>query len=317
MTAILVTVAVAAAGASWVVWALARNRRLTPPSMAGFDGRLLPARQVRYSDGVEVPYVDVGSGPTVLFIPGADGIKETFRFQVPAVAAHRRAVCADMRGRFEKGAGFDRFVDDVREQIEQLDLGPVTLVGQSLGGSIAMRFAARYPEQVSGLVVANSLTRINYEHIGLNRTALTPVAMFTIRYLPTWLARLFAVLWSRLEVWVFDASPGSDRVVEYVLWTGPRTVPASISRARVDRLKPLDLRDEIRSISAPTLVIKGPRDHYTPPSWSEEIADLIPHARYVTIPETGHVSHVSMPGSFNRVLIDWLRRSDESSGGAA
>jgi pimeloyl-ACP methyl ester carboxylesterase len=316
MTMILVAVCTAAAIAGWIAWVLARNRRLTPPPITGPDGRSLPTRLVEYTDGAVVSCVDVGRGMTVLFIPGADGIKETFRFQVPAVAVYRRAVCADLRARFEEGATFDRFVDDVHELIEQLDLGSVTLVGQSLGGSIAMRFAARYPERVTGLVVANSLARITYEHVGLNRTALTPLAMLTTRYLPTWLARWFAAVWSRLEVWVFDHSPGSDRVVEYVLWTGPRTVPASISQARVDLMKPIDLRPEIRDISVDTLVIKGPCDHYTPPAWSEEIAELIPGARYVTIPETGHCSHVAMPGSFNRVLIDWLHRFDESSGGA-
>jgi len=316
VTAIVVAVVAAAIAVTWAIIVLGRNRRLSPPAIAGADGRPFPIRFVRYSDGVEVPVVAAGTGPAVLFIPGADGIKETFRFQIPAVAIHRRAVCADLRSTFGEEATFDRMVDDVLELVQQLELGPVTLVGQSLGGSIAMRFAVRYPERVTGLVIANSLTRINYEHVGLNRTALTPVAMFTIRYLPTWLSRLFAKLWSRLEVWVFDSSPGWERVVEYVLWTGPRTVPASVSQARVDRLKPLDLRPEISGISTPTLVIKGPRDHYTPPSWSEEIADLIPGARYVTIPETGHCSHVAMPGSFNRLLIDWLR-SDESSGGDA
>ena len=79
----------------------------------------------------------------------------------------------------------------------------------------------------------------------------------------------------------------------------------------------VDLRPELAAIRAPTLVIKGPRDHYTPPAWSEEIADLIPGARYVTIPGTGHCSHISMPGSFNRALIDWLNGIVPSRGGTA
>lgn len=305
----------AAAVTGWSVWVLGRNRRLVPPPITGLNGDPLPTRFIQYSDGVEVPYVDVGAGPAVLFIPGADGIRETFRFQVPAIAMAHRVVCADLRGKLAADQTFDRFVDDVTELVDRLELGTVTIVGQSLGGSIAMRFAVRYPDRVRTLVISNSLTRISYEHVGLNRTALTPVAMMTTRYLPTWLARWCAAIWSRLEVWVFDDSPGSSRVIDYVLWTGPRTVPAAVSQDRVDRLKSLDLRPEIQSITAPTLVVKGPRDHYTPPSWSLEIADLIPGARYVTIPGTGHCSHISMPGSFNQVLTDWLSQSEPVSGG--
>ena len=87
---------------------------------------------------------------------------------------------------------------------------------------------------------------------------------------------------------------------------GPRTVPARVSSARVDLLKDEDLRPRLAEIRAPTLVVKGPRDHYVPPVWSREVAGLIPGARYVEVPGTGHVSHVSMPDTFNRILLEWL-----------
>jgi pimeloyl-ACP methyl ester carboxylesterase len=132
--------------------------------------------------------------------------------------------------------------------------------------------------------------------------------MFTTRYLPTWLARLFARLWSRLAVWIFDDSPGRERVVDYALFTGPRTVPPSVSTRRVDRLKGLDLRPALSSIAAPTLVLKGERDTYLPAAWSREIARLIPDADYVGLPGAGHCAHVSMPETFNRTVLDWLRR---------
>ncbi len=303
----------------WVGWLLAasiavvylwlmtlRNRRIVRPAMTDHTGRPLPESDFRFSDGETTTYVDSGQGTAVVFVPGADGVKETFRYQLPALAVRYRAVSASLRERFERGATMDRFADDLGELMDGLDIGPAVLVGQSLGGAIAMQFAARHPERVRGLVVANSLTRIRYDHVGFNRTRLAPVAMFTTRYLPTALGRWLARLWSRLEVWIFDASPGADRIVEYALWTGPRTVSPAVSEARVDRLRGTDLRPELPSISAPTLVIKGPRDHYTPPSWAEEIARLIPGAVYETLDGTGHCSHISMPGSFNRLLMDWL-----------
>ena len=181
------------------------------------------------------------------------------------------------------------------------------LLGQSFGGAIAMRFAVRFPDRVAALVLSNTLAHVGYDHVGLNRTLLAPVAMATTRYLPTALSRWMARLWSWLEVWIFDASPGRERVIDYALWTGPRTVASSVSRVRVRLLKRMDLRGQIRTIRAPVLVLKGPRDHYVPPSWSHEIVSLVPGAEYREVPGTGHCSHLSMPASFNGAMMGWLQ----------
>lgn len=283
-----------------------RERAAVRPPLTDAEGRELPVWELVLSDGETVEYVDAGSGQAILFVPGADGVRETFRYQVPAVSARYRVLCASLRERFAAAAGFDRLVKDLLELMDHAGTGPTVIVGQSLGGAIAMRLAARHPARVRGLVIANSLTRVSYEHVGLNRTLLAPVAMMTTRHLPIALARWFGALWSRLGVWIYDASPGATRVVDYALRSGPRTVPSAVSRFRIERLRGLDLRPELPSIRVPTLVVKGPHDHYTPPAWAEEIAGLIPGARYATIPGTGHCSHISMPGSFNRLILDWL-----------
>jgi 3-oxoadipate enol-lactonase len=321
--------AVLLAGAAYAAAVLRRNRRLVRPPILGVDGAPLRGRTFTFSDGETVDYVDVGptddpasgdghaSAVSALFlVPGADGMKETFRYQVPALARRHRVICASLRERFAPDDTLDRMVDDVAELASAAGLERFVLLGQSLGGSIAMRFAVRDPERATGLVLANTLARIGYEHVGLNRALLTPLAMFTTRYLPTALGRAMARLWSRLDVWIYDSSPGGERVVDYALWTGPRTVPSSVSSARVARLKKVDLRPQLPAIRAPTLVLKGPRDHYVPPAWSHEIASLVPGARYEEVPGTGHCSHVSMPGSFNRRLSRWLEAVARREAGA-
>lgn len=264
---------------------------------------------LRLSDGEIVTFVDTGPvspAATVLLIPGADGIKETFRYQIPALASRYRVLCATLRARFAPGDTLDRMVEDVRTLADRTGTDRLIVVGQSLGGALAMRFAVRHPDRVRTLVLANTLARISYGHVGLNRALLAPVAMATTRYLPTAVARALARVWSRLEVWIFDASPGSRRVIDYALWTGSRTVPSRVSGARIDRLKATDLRPQLGSIRAPTLVLKGPRDHYVPPAWAQEVAALIEGARYVELPGTGHCSHVSMPATFNRAVLTWI-----------
>ena len=297
-----------------VLW---RNRRLVRPPILGTDGAPIPERTFTLSDGETVDYLDVGptdadlegSAPgllTILLVPGADGMKETFRFQVPALAKRHRVLCVSLRRKLSREDTFDRMVDDVVELAAESGSRRLVLLGQSLGGAIAMRFAIRHPDRVVGLALANTLARIGYEHVGLNRALLAPLAMATTRYLPTGFGRILARVWSRLEVWIYDSSPGSAKVIDYALWTGPRTVPSSVSNARVARLKKIDLRPQLPSVRTPTLVLKGPRDHYVPPAWSHEIVALVPGAQYEEVSGAGHCSHVSMPGSFNSLLLSWL-----------
>jgi pimeloyl-ACP methyl ester carboxylesterase len=104
--------------------------------------------------------------------------------------------------------------------------------------------------------------------------------------------------------------------VDYALWTGSRTEPPQISGRRIRLLGPEDLRPELAEIRIPTLVLKGPRDTYTPAAWARDIADRIPDARYVEIDETGHCSHISMPEDFNRKLVAWLDELDFEEEGA-
>lgn len=285
---------------------LARNRSLVPPPAMDAAGRPFPSTLFRFSDGQEVSVIDTGGGPPILWVPGADGVKETWRYQLPAFAPDHRVVAPDLRREFSPLDTFDRLVEDLAELVDRLETGPVVLVGQSLGGAIGIRFAYRFPDLTRGLVLCNTLARVSYGHVGLNRTALVPLAAATTRYLPTALARALARAFSRGAVWIYDDSTGRDAIVEYALWTGPRTVPARVSARRVALLERTDLRPCLPAIVAPTLVVKGPRDSYCPPEWALDIAAAIPGARYATIPDTGHCSHISRPEEFNRTVRRWL-----------
>lgn len=285
---------------------LARNRSLRPPPVRDARGFAYTPHRYTLSDGEELDVILAGTGAPVLLIPGADGVKETWRYQLPAFTERFHVAAPDLRRSFAPLDTFDRFTDDLAELIDALGTGPVALVGQSLGGAIAMRFAYRFPDLVRALVLSNTLARIDYGHVGVNRTALVPVAVATTRYLPTRLARRAARAWSRQAVWIFDDSPGAEALIDYALWTGPRTVPAPISARRVALLERTDLRPGLGAVRAPTLVVKGPRDSYCPPEWALDIAARVPGARYVTVPGTGHCSHIARPDAFNRVVLGWL-----------
>lgn len=304
-----------AAGFAWWLAMTRRNRALVRPPVRSGSGDPLPGGEIEYSDGEGVEFVDAGSGDPLVWVPGADGPKETFRYQLPSFARRYRVLCADLRRDFPRADGFNRLVDDIGELVDARGVGRFVIIGTSLGSAVAMRFASRFPERVRGIVLCNPVARVDYGHVGLNRAGLTPLAMLTTRYLPTELSRGLARAWSRLGVWIFDDSTGRDALIEYVLFTGPRTVPPSVSERRVARLRGIDLRAELPHVRAPALVVKGPRDAYCPVDWAHEITELLPGAEYIPIPGTGHCSHISRPGAFNEVLEGWLQRLAERGGG--
>lgn len=302
----------AVAGVAYATTILRRNDALVREPVRRADGTPFPQEWFEFSDGAGVSVIHAGEGPAMLWVPGADGVKETWSYQLPVFAQRFTVLAADLRADFSPRDTFDRFVDDIEELIEAYGTGPVVLVGQSLGSAIAIRFAARFPHLLRGLVLANPLARVSYEHVGLNRVGLVPISTWTTRYLPTIMGRAAAALWCRAGVWIYDDSPGRERLIHYALWAGPRTVRAAVSGRRVDLLKGLDLREQLDSIAAPALVVKGPEDAYCPPEWALEIAAGIRGATYTTVPGTGHCGHISMPGPFNRALLDWLEETLET-----
>jgi pimeloyl-ACP methyl ester carboxylesterase len=118
---------------------------------------LLPTQTLSV-DGVTVHYTDQGSGPAVLLIHGFPETLQGWRRNVPELSKHFRTVALDMvgSGRTDKAdwdyscAGLARFV---KKFTEQLGLSKFHLVGTDTGASIALAFAADYPESVNKMVI--------------------------------------------------------------------------------------------------------------------------------------------------------------------
>ena len=82
----------------------------------------------------------------------------------------------------------------------------------------------------------------------------------------------------------------------------PRATPPAARRSRV-----WDFRAELGGIAAPTLVVVGAEDPATPPEQARAIADGIPGARLVVIPDAAHLANVEQPDAFNRAVLDHRR----------
>ena len=93
----------------------------------------------------------------------------------------------------------------------------------------------------------------------------------------------------------------------WVHWRdGIAATPAEGYAACCDGLRDWDFRDELGSISAPTLVLVGSEDPSTPPDQAQLIADGIPSSRVEVIPEAAHLLNIEQPEAFNRAVLAHL-----------
>ena len=283
-----------------------RNLAIEPKPLFDHSGRRLEPRIIELAGGECVEVAEAGEGPAIVFVPGLTGDREVFRYQITSLSSSYRVIAPNLRESFEGvDREFDQFAHDIATIMSELGVEAATLLGLSFGGPICIRFATLYPDRVTALVLNNTLMRLDLSHVGLNRTLLIPIARWTSRFLPVSLMRRVSDFWGRLQIWVYDPSPGNERVIDYELGA-PARVPMAVGGERMDTFKDRDLRPELPDIHQPALVISGSRDRYTLPAWQREIAGLLPNATYVEVPNGGHLTLISRAETFNEVVEAWL-----------
>lgn len=256
--------------------------------------------QTRIINGVAVH--SVGSGPPVVLLHANGGDRHDFDTIVDELSRHASVHAVDWPGHGDSAASPDpsacEFASLLPDVLEQLGEGPVTLVGNSVGGFAALRSAARRPDLVEALVLVNPggftprwpTTYLACRLIGSERIA--PIAM---RMLPRlYLRRQTPAVASIKEAAVL-ASHDPERV----------RVFAAIWRSFID--PDHDARSDARLARSPILVLWGTRDPILP--WlvdGRRARRLLEQAQFVTLP-CGHQAFAELPERFMAELTEFLR----------
>jgi 3-oxoadipate enol-lactonase len=208
-------------------------------------------------------------------------------------------VTYDLRGtgQSERSAGpysLDDFVGDLRALVEELGLASPALVGHSFGGTIALAYAARHPEDVSAVVSVGGPVVLPEQ----GQQSLRDRADLVEREGMAAVAETVAANGTAPSFRERDPA-GFDALVAMLAANDPATYAAT---CRV--LAVMDLRPELARISAPVLLVAGDRDGVVPPAAGDEIEAALPNvARRVTVDDCGHNLTVERPD----VLVDEVR----------
>lgn len=248
--------------------------------------------------------IDRGRGAPIVLIPGIQGRWEWMLPAVEALSASHRVLSFSLH----EADTEDLFQGFLNRMLDRAGLSAATLVGVSLGGVIAARYAARQPARVTSLVLASAPSprwEPDRRQTGYLRRPLLSAPSFALDAV----SRLMPEVIASHDTW-----PGRLEFLVRHLGHAVR-FPASPSRmaAWVRAWKAEDLAADFARITAPTLVITGEAhlDRVVAQASTLEYLTLISGARHVILPHTGHIGLVSTPDAFAKLVgtfIDEISR---------
>jgi 3-oxoadipate enol-lactonase len=218
-----------------------------------------------------------------------------WRSQIAELAAEARVIAYDLRG---SGASevtpgpytIDLLADDLGALVDALQLGRVALLAHSLGGSIALAYAARSPASVRALVGVGAPAGFpDQARAGLAARAETVEADGMAAVAGT-------VATNGVSPTFREQNPEPFQELVAMLAANDPAGYAAQCRALVE----LDLAGRMGAVEAPVLLIAGDRDGVSPPAVTEANAALVPDGRAVIVEDCGHI----MPWERPEALAD-------------
>lgn len=242
----------------------------------------------------EFKYIDVGEGPPLMFLHGLFGALSNFKdttdhfskeyrvlmpmlplYSLPMLNTNVKALAAFL----------DRF-------IRHLGLRDINLLGNSLGGHVALVYSSQHMGMVRTLILTGSS--------GLYENAFG--GSFPRREDKEFIRKKVAITF-------YDPAMATDELVDECFVTVN-------DRAKLIRILSLaksairhNMAEVLPTLKMPTCLIWGKQDTITPPHVAEEFHELIPNSELFWIDKCGHAAMMERPQAFNTILDTWLKKT--------
>lgn len=239
------------------------------------------------------------ASPTVVLVHGLGGSADDWRAQIPPLAGRYHVLAIDLPGFGHSDGGSKHYTPEnyaavLHHLIQQRARAPVLLVGHSLGGAVALNYAALYPETVSRLVVvdvAGILHRLAYNKFlvgswlhGGNTAS---------RWSSEWLQSFAGKFLEGAESYPIDSVDVLD---------APHGVVAERNIAAMALLE-ADFTPLLPQVTSPVMILWGQEDSIAPLRTAHVLLHRLSHAWLEIIPGAGHVPMSEQPDEFNRRLL--------------
>jgi pimeloyl-ACP methyl ester carboxylesterase len=265
------------------------------------------------ADGMRLSAYVLGKGEPVLLLHGLGGTKITWLPLLAPLAERYRLLVPDLPGhggsskpRTEYSPRF--YGHAVRRLLDAAGVERAAVVGNSLGGRIAIELALRSPSRVSRLVLLDpSMPGLRWRYVfGFTRVFPTEWGGIPFPLREQWMARAIRRLFadpSTLPAGGFDAAAG-----EFIrIYRSPEARMAFFSSLRhIVTEAPEPFFGSLRRIKQPTLVIFGEADTLVPPRLGVRLAEHLPHSEFMVFPGVGHVPQFEAADATKDAVLAFL-----------
>ncbi|MGI5490516.1 alpha/beta fold hydrolase [Microtetraspora malaysiensis] len=251
--------------------------------------------------GLRLAYLDFGGpGEPVLALHGHFGRARMFTPLAAALAPGHRVIALEQRGHghSERDGDFtpDAYVADAAAFLRDLGLGPVTVLGHSMGGVVAFRLAARHPDLVRALVVE--------EGGALNRPPDAPNPVLDVSGWPRRTATLAELRREVESRGIPDASYFLESAAEHPDGWGFLFDPADMMESQ--RALIGDWWPDWLASTCPALLVHGRDSFVMPTAMAVEMAERRPGTVLREFPGCGHWVHDDDPDGFADAVREFL-----------
>ena len=251
-----------------------------------------------------------GTGRPLVLLHGFTGCAANWQAHAEQFASQFTTVRIDLLGHGGSDSPADpelyqmaRCVEDLAAVFDHLGLEQAAVLGYSMGGRVALHLAAAYPERVGALILESASP-------GLADPAERAARVISDEALATRIEHegleAFVDYWEHLPL--FASQSGLPEATRAALRT-QRLQNNSIGLANSLRglgvgAQP-SLWAQLPTLQIPTLLIAGALDEKFM-AIAQQMAAVMPAAKWVSVPNAGHSVHLERPAEFERVVLDWL-----------
>lgn len=255
-------------------------------------------------DGLRFHYAQEGQGTDLFLIHGLGGNLHDWDSCVPEFARYHCVTRWDARGfgESDKPAGPyspQLFAKDLAGLFGACGLARAHVVGISMGGVIAQRFALDFPEHVTSLTLISTSSEVGPQAQAAWEKLATSIEARGFSTNTDFARRVYS------SSFVTTHPEAVQAMAQRTAMNDPRAYAAA-ARA----IGAYNWTAELTGLQTPTLILQGAEDKLTPPGGSIKMSRLIPRSRLLMFPDCGHVVPEEKPELFTRTLLAFLAGVD-------
>ncbi len=237
-------------------------------------------------------YIEAGEGQPIIVLHGLMGTLSSFDYVLKHFSIRNYKIIIPSLPVYDLPllkTNVKNLAKYIKKFIEHKQLNDVILMGNSLGGHIALYYSKLYPEDVKAMILTGSS--------GLYEKSLGDTYPKRGNY---------EYIKQKTEEVFFDPKVATKEVVDEIFETvnnRSKTIKVlAIAKSAIRH----NMAKDLPNLKMPTCIIWGKNDIITPPMVAEEFHRLLPNADLYWIDNCGHVAMMEQPIEFNKIMEEWL-----------